>query len=470
VRRAAKRKTLFIINRAGEKVSPREVEEVLLRHPSVREAVSFAVPDTRLGEDVGAAIVLREDARVSESELRNFAATSLADFKVPRQIFFLRELPKGPTGKLQRIGLADRLKATEKPDSIGRLQEIWRSVLKISRSELDDNFFEAGGDSLSALELQAEIERQFGIRMSLVVLFEAPTIRGLAARINDGNTARPERVAAIQPGGTRPPFFCIGAGVRFRKLALALGADQPFLAPQYPLLSELPVPFRIEDIARSHVVAIRGKQSEGPYFLGGWCTDGIVAYEVAQQLQADRQDVSLLVMFDTVAIGAGPAGVPPHLAPIRNLLSRGQALMEDVWYDGWRSAPSHVRDRLRNFQRLLNHRRRLRNLTSGSAADGDYEDIQALQQAACKSYKIQPYGGTTLLIRSRRWGPGIAQGEDYGWRSLISGQFEVHTCDANHLSMFDPPQVTHVASALRSALQDAQDHRRRAALSPAEPA
>jgi acyl-CoA synthetase (AMP-forming)/AMP-acid ligase II len=98
-----------IINRGGEKVSPREVDEALLRHPAVAQAVAFALPHPRLGEEVAAAVVLAEGATASERDLREHLARHLADFKVPRRFVFLQELPKGPTGKPVRIGLAERL-------------------------------------------------------------------------------------------------------------------------------------------------------------------------------------------------------------------------------------------------------------------------------------------------------------------------------------------------------------------------
>jgi len=98
-----------IINRGGEKISPREVDEVLMDHPSVQQCVTFSVPHDKLGEDVAAAVVLREGAEANEKDLREFAAKRLADFKVPRKILFLAEIPKGATGKLQRIGLAQKL-------------------------------------------------------------------------------------------------------------------------------------------------------------------------------------------------------------------------------------------------------------------------------------------------------------------------------------------------------------------------
>jgi acyl-CoA synthetase (AMP-forming)/AMP-acid ligase II len=98
-----------IINRGGEKVSPLEVDAVLMEHPAVQQVVTFAMPHDKLGEEVAAAIVLREGAAAQERELRDFCSARLADFKVPRKVLFLEEIPKGPTGKLQRIGLAAKL-------------------------------------------------------------------------------------------------------------------------------------------------------------------------------------------------------------------------------------------------------------------------------------------------------------------------------------------------------------------------
>jgi acyl-CoA synthetase (AMP-forming)/AMP-acid ligase II len=103
-----------LINRGGEKVSPLEVDEVLMDHPAVAQVVTFAMPHEKLGEEVAAAVVLREGASLTEPELRDFTRARLADFMVPRRVIFLDEIPKGATGKLQRIGLADKLGLTQK--------------------------------------------------------------------------------------------------------------------------------------------------------------------------------------------------------------------------------------------------------------------------------------------------------------------------------------------------------------------
>jgi len=98
-----------IINRGGEKFSPREVDEVLMDHPAVAQVVCFGIPHAKLGEEVGAAVVLREGMKATEKELREYTAIRLADFKVPRKILLMDEIPKGATGKLQRIGIAQKL-------------------------------------------------------------------------------------------------------------------------------------------------------------------------------------------------------------------------------------------------------------------------------------------------------------------------------------------------------------------------
>ncbi|MGB8315092.1 MAG: AMP-dependent synthetase, partial [Aestuariivirga sp.] len=98
-----------IINRGGEKISPAEIDEAMLDHAAVQQALAFAVPHEKLGEDIAAVIVLKEGAMVSERELQEFLNQKLAAFKVPGKIYTLSEIPKGPTGKLQRIGLAQKL-------------------------------------------------------------------------------------------------------------------------------------------------------------------------------------------------------------------------------------------------------------------------------------------------------------------------------------------------------------------------
>jgi len=186
-----------IINRGGEKISPREVDEVLLEHPAVAQAVAFAVPDDKLGEEVAAAVVLRPGAQASELELREFAARHLVDFKVPRRLVIVDEIPKGPTGKLQRIGLAARLGLTGREarpseprrfrapetDTEAKLCRLWQEILGIEAVGAEDDFFRLGGDSILAAEFLKRLREETGLELSMVRFFEEPTVSAVARRL-----------------------------------------------------------------------------------------------------------------------------------------------------------------------------------------------------------------------------------------------------------------------------------------------
>ena len=190
-----------IINRGGEKISPREIDELLLSHPAVQQAVTFAVPDRRLGEQVAAAVVLRED--LTERTLREFVAQRLSAFKVPRRILVLDALPKGPTGKLQRIGLAAQLGLRDLDDGDLNdgphdathvdhvhtephtpaqqfLADLWADVLQLSRVGVHDRFLDVGGDSLAAVRLLARIHEALDIELSMIDFFDRPTVSAQA--------------------------------------------------------------------------------------------------------------------------------------------------------------------------------------------------------------------------------------------------------------------------------------------------
>jgi acyl-CoA synthetase (AMP-forming)/AMP-acid ligase II len=185
-------RTREMINRGGENIAPREIDEALLEHPAVAEAVSFAVPHPTLGEDIAAAIVLRPNAKATAKDIRQFAALRLAEFKTPRQIVFVEALPKGQTGKIQRVGLAAQLGLTnagERPFVAPRtpledaLAGIWCQVLQRQRVGIHDDFFVLGGDSLLAAQALTCIHDGLPVQLGTASLFDAPTVAELAALI-----------------------------------------------------------------------------------------------------------------------------------------------------------------------------------------------------------------------------------------------------------------------------------------------
>ncbi len=168
-------------------------------HPAVAQAVTFAVPDPALGEQVAAAVVLR-NSKVTERELRQYAASRLTDFKVPLRILILDEIPKGPTGKLQRIGLAEKVGLTlvdmklepveQKPyiaprnSTEEKVAKLWRQVLGIEQASIQQSFFDLGGDSVLALQLAGKVHEEFAVEIALLDLYDTATIEGQAIILN----------------------------------------------------------------------------------------------------------------------------------------------------------------------------------------------------------------------------------------------------------------------------------------------
>jgi acyl carrier protein len=198
------------INRAGQKVSPREVEEVLMDHPAVARVVTFAVPDDQLGEDVAAAVVLREGASATSRELREFAAVQLADYKVPRRIVFVDEIPLGMTGKIERMTMAAKLGLTSSTQTRiksafaaprtpieSRLAEIWAQVLGLDRVGIHDHFLDLGGDSMLATQVFARVREEFGVEMTMIAFFEMPTIALQAKNIEKAQCQTDEIMRAL---------------------------------------------------------------------------------------------------------------------------------------------------------------------------------------------------------------------------------------------------------------------------------
>src|SRR5260370_26293793 len=206
--------------------------------------------------------------------------------------------------------LADSLMTTqviETDDATTRqLARIWQDLLGVKSIGRDQNYFDLGGDSPLAVQLFAQIEKVFGVKLPLATLFDAPTIEELARILGrEASAPRWSPLVAIQPAGSRPPFFCIhGAGgnvLIYRDLSQNLGPDQPFYGLQSPGLDGSRPPLtRIEEMAALYVKEIRTVQPYGPYFLGGYCMGGTIAYEMAQQLRAQGEQVGLLALVDTL--------------------------------------------------------------------------------------------------------------------------------------------------------------------------
>jgi thioesterase domain-containing protein/acyl carrier protein len=255
---------------------------------------------------------------------------------VPSAFVTLEQLPLTPNGKINRQALpqpsqivSELSGALVAPRNMLELQliQIWEDILDVRPLGIKDNFFDLGGHSMLAMRLMTRIEKSFGYKLPLASLFQGATVENLAGLLSqDTGTPSWSTLVPIQPLGSRRPFFCIhpagGDVLCYYHLARHLGQDQPFYGLQAPNLIEIAQHgdnyTRIEDRAAHYIEEMRGVQPEGPYMMGGWSLGGVIAFEMAQQLRRQNQEVALLAMFDSVPpviiVGTDPADTLAVLA------------------------------------------------------------------------------------------------------------------------------------------------------------
>lgn len=319
-----------IINRGGEKILPYDVEKALLDHPAVREAAAFAVPHPRLGENVGAAVVLRVCASLPTSaDLIDFIADRLAPFQMPRHIEIAEKLPLGATGKISRSRLseafANRERPREEPGSPLEIQiaDIWQRLLKRTDIGIDDDFFEMGGDSLQATEMLLELEETARHRIAPSDVRVHFTIRHLAGILAGVAAARREVITQARSGQGTPLFLFHGDYLGWGFYGFRLGALLEGDGPIYLLHSLLDSAEKIEtieDMVQRHLPHLQAAAPSGPIRLAGYCHGGHAALEMASQLERAGRTVESIVLIDTYSINARP--LMCRLAPLVTRVGR----------------------------------------------------------------------------------------------------------------------------------------------------
>ena len=488
-----------IINRGGQKISPREIDELIGAHPAVAQAVAFGVPDSRLGEDIAAAVVLKAGASITEHELRGFIADRAADYKVPRQIYFVEKIPAGPTGKIQRLKLAEQLGIADGGGSISyapavyvapqtpteqMLADIWRSVLRVDRVGINDHFLALGGDSLLLAQVTSRLRQAGGPSISTLTFFERPTIAGLAAMIdsvansecgrNDsatserngsttlssvsdagagvGSGSRDAAIAhwPIQPLGQRPPLYVMGSFNEFIPLARRLGLDQPVLGVAIPNELKLRIPYRLEELAAPQVESILKYQASGPYFLAGFSAEGVLAFEVARQLTATGREVGLVVLVDS------PCPAEPDPFVIR-MMRNAHIHTTEVLQGGTRqlreAASGIARRQILRFKIHSWRFGRPLGIPVGRPAPQEPMDVILANVIATRRYVPRPYSGHVLLFKRTRDLIGRYRQPDNGWGRVVRDGLEVCQIEGGHLELLKEPGVEAMAEKLAGAMR-----------------
>lgn len=473
-----------VINRGGEKLSPAEVEQVLCEHPDVAAACVFAVPHPTLGEEVMAAFVPEVGSDVAERDLLGHVRERVVRFKVPRRILPCSSLPTGSSGKVQRAAVAQMCRALLGPNGAedsaasprapsaleNEVLQIWNAVLKSRSTDLDQDFFLAGGDSLAAAELFVRIHHQLGISLNLGEFFDhATTVAGIAGLVERargaGGTARvlPARLVPIKPEGDRRPLFGIsgraGNPLAFVHFARSMDPRRPFYGIASVGLDGTTAPLdRMEDIAAENIRVVRALQPTGPYSLCGLCFGARVAYEMARQLEAGGEEVELLLMLDPSPPYTDGAGRPRGpLAAKRKRYVVARIVHDHVLYHAKNVA------RLRGAERRTYVREKFAKL-SAALRQGSWSRryrtelrrraVEEANYRAGMSYVPEPYAGPAV-IRFSRDRP-ILGGRDHrlDWLALLpqcEGPIYVPGHDSG--SMVDSTHAPHLAALVNDATE-----------------
>ncbi len=463
-----------IVNRGGEKISPREVDEVLLHHPSVAEAVTFAIPHRQLGEAVGVAVVVRENAVVTEIEIREFAAARLAHFKVPEVVRFVPGIPRAATGKIQRIGMAGKLGIEEidasevQPQAPfarantaleAELTTIWSEILKVSPVGIHDNFFALGGDSLATLVLMTRVAAQTGVEISYVRFLDHPTVADMAAEIGRakayGTAKRVTGLVPIQPHGNKPALFSIsghaGFPLAFGNLARFLGPDQPVLMFPPRSLAADAASYSLEQLAAEYIDLMKQHQPQGPYLLAGYCFGGFVAFEMARQLHARSERVDLLALIDTYNPHGGTASLRAATAQnLRHFRERfwmqREAIASKPATDTTKYLAGRVRAFLQQRRFQLEYRAYRLLLRLGRPIPPNLRQPQYAGRHALARYVPKPYDGSAVLLRVHDLRPDAP---DMGWTGLMRGGVRILDSPYHNLG----PQAESVARVMAEQLR-----------------
>ena len=464
----------------GFRVELGEIESVLGGHPGVRECAVTARSDKPGEKRLVAYVVLDKGQTLKLGELRDFLRARLPDYMVPSDMVPLEAMPLTPNGKVNRAALPapgaaqpelEERQRTPRDATEQQLTRIWESVLGVHPIGVRDKFFELGGHSLLTVKLAAQIEKAFGKRLSLAMLFQHQTIEQMAALLREESSrASSSAVVEIQPEGSKPPIFFVhgvGGGMfwGYMNLSRCLGADQPVYALRSRGLDGREEWERIEEMAADYVAELRAFQPQGPYYLGGYCFGGNVAFEMSRQLRQQGQRVALLALINCAPPNSSYSQV--KWTPLGTLKFLGNLF---YWVANFLQFPPDQRRQFFGWKvRLL--RKRIRRWFGGraTAQELDAESVVNLSLypqdqrhlwethiRALLNYHPQPYADRVTLFRSRGHPLLCSFDSRFGWGDLALGGVDLKFVSGGHERILEEPHVQVIARELKACLQETQ--------------
>jgi amino acid adenylation domain-containing protein len=432
----------------GYRIEPGEIEAALTSHPSIRRALVVAREDSPGDRRLIAYMVLATDAGAASPdtfELREWLGRSLPSYMIPSAFVTIDSWPATMSGKIDRAALPrPDLVATavyERPTT--QTEELvaatWRNVLQADSIGVNDNFFDLGGHSLSAVRMFSHLASRFGRAIPVTTIFAHPTVRQLATWLEASVQGERETLLVpIQTAGTEPPLFLVhpvgGNVLCYGNLARQLGSERPVYGIAAKGFDGLQEPVEsVNEMAASYLAAIAAQGYCGPYILGGWSIGGVIAYEMARQVQRETSLTTPVVMIDTSAkalLSAPGETAPYERVDATESLSAGELLARFGGLD----EPEIDEDVPWLAERLLR--------------------VIRANVKAIKGYRPDDgYRGPILLL-SAQDSLGEPADPSYGWGEWTTGKIDARIVPGDHFSMLQEPNLPVLADQLQSALEE----------------
>jgi aspartate racemase len=432
----------FQVKIRGFRVELGEIEAVLEKHPAVAQAVVIA-REVGSGKQL-AAYVIAGPGGVAAGELRDYLKRQLPDYMVPADFVFVASFPLTPNGKVDRRALPEPQTSGEdlsagfvapRDEFESKMAGLWAQVLGKKSVGVLDNFFDLGGHSLLALRLTNRIEKEFGRKLTLTALIQAPTVEEMAWLVRAEETSWSPLVA-LQPAGTKPAFFFVhglgGTVMRFHELSRHM-TGQPFLCFQAQGIDgKLPVLDRVDEMAELYCEHLRKAQPQGPYYLGGYSFGGLVAVEMARRLGEAGQEVGLLALVDTYFVGQE---------------GKSSSLLERFLSLSFEQKVAYVKKRATRYRRGI--KRRIDALSLPTA-------VKAVREACAvaeRRYRPAEFSARLTLFRASEKALRGLDGAQNGWQKYAAGGLEVHEVEGDHGNILNEPKVRQLAAALCARLE-----------------
>ena len=456
----------FQVKIRGFRIELNGIANCLEKHPLVQQQIVVARKLGSGGKRL-VAYVVPTSSELKAAELQDFLKETLPSYAIPSTFVFLDKLPTNTHGKVDRNALPEPKIAQEnytKPETAlqKQLVGLWETVLSVKKVGIKDNFFELGGNSLKAVHLFSLVEAEFGQKVPLTALVKAPTPAHLASLIEQqeaaGDLSLWKTLVPLQPNGTKPPLFLLHAVgpsiLTYQNLLPHLAEDQPVYALQAQGLDEKqPLLERMEQMATQYIQEIKTLQPQGPYHLVGHSFGGIMAFEMAQQLQRQGEQVGLLGVFDAPTPALCYCQTPPltyQLYIHTSNLINASGLTQKWNYVARRAKPI--------LQKLFNKGLAKTGFSTEAAEQPMpeiYRRIEEIDREALKRYAPQPYLGKMTLFRALEKDPRQFYDPHLGWRYLIEGELEIHDVPGHHMSLILEPQVAELGRKLQHCLDRA---------------